>query len=496
MKRFLVVASVAVFFVVVGAPPAGAIMTGACTANVNGVDVAPLPVDDAAAAIKVPEGGTVTWSVSSPSAVRSRNLVMSFAGVDVTIDRGTSTGQDGGSRGDTVAIDDYAWMGAGLYQVAGVGRLGDGTTCTGAVLIEVGGNPLGTAGGIVGVILTVLGTAGIIVGAIRQGGGRLVRDLVELIELQGPEGIRELLGDPPSAGGVATGGASGGGTPTTAEGGDPGGNAPPTADPATATPPAGDPFGGAPPPTATTTTPTPPADAATSAPPGDAPTSAPTVADPATADPAAADPAAAVPAADPAETEAKPPPLPGMETVATVGTTATALAEATEKLNGHIDELPISDEEKEKLKETLATGTIKEKLDVVNEVVENIQHFEAMGTETVDKMNRWGINANGTNGLLWLQTMATAGGRLGQKAVDGIVTPVIEPIAKAAGEAGVEVDAEEVTHTLLPVKEFGEQAAKALFRGAKDSIGGDQILDQVGVYGPTDDEWRNIRTFK
>ena len=185
-----------------------------------------------------------------------------------------------------------------------------------------------------------------------------------------------------------------------------------------------------------------------------------------------------------------------MEAVGTVGTTATALAEATEQLEGHIDDLPISDEQKEKLKETLATGTIKEKLDAINGVVETVQHFEAMGTETVDKMNRWGVNANGINGLLWLRTMAEASGRLGQKFTDGIVTPALEPVAKAAEAAGVEgVDAGEIAKTILPVQEVAEEASKALLNGAKNVLGGDNILDQLGQNAENDEEWRNIRTF-
>lgn len=186
-----------------------------------------------------------------------------------------------------------------------------------------------------------------------------------------------------------------------------------------------------------------------------------------------------------------------MATVASIGTTTKQLTEATEQVQGHIDELPISDEQKEKLKETLGTGTIKEKLDAIAEVTETVQHFEAMGTETVDKMNRWGVNANGINGLLWLRTMIEASGRLGQKFTNGIVTPVLAPVAKAAQAAGVEgVDAGTVAKTLLPVQEFAEDASNALMKAPESFLGGNNGVNQMGGYEPNDEEWRNIRQMR
>lgn len=184
-----------------------------------------------------------------------------------------------------------------------------------------------------------------------------------------------------------------------------------------------------------------------------------------------------------------------MEAVATAGSTAAALTEAHDQLVEHIDGLDIPDEEKDKLKETLGLDKIKEKLDTVTEVTETVQHFEAMGTETVDTMNRWGVNANGINGLVWLRTMFEASGRLGQKAVDGIVEPVVTPVTELAGKAGVEVEVSDVVHTLLPVQEVAEEASKALLTGAKNVLGGDNILGQLGQDPVVDEEWRAIRSF-
>jgi hypothetical protein len=184
-----------------------------------------------------------------------------------------------------------------------------------------------------------------------------------------------------------------------------------------------------------------------------------------------------------------------MATVTAIGSTATALTEAANQLEGHIDSLPVTDAQKEKIKETLGTETIKDKLDTVTSTVETIEHFEGMATDTVDTMNRWGVNANGINGLIWLRTMTEAGGRLGQKYTDGIVKPILEPITKVANAAGIKADAGEIAKTLLPVQEVAEEGSKALLTAGKNVLGGDNVLDQLGKDPVVDEEWRNIRTF-
>jgi hypothetical protein len=490
--------------------PAGAVVKGPCTATVNGIDVAPLPVDDPSQAIKVKKEDTITYDVASPVKVRSRNFVLSFAGFNVTVDSGSSSATGGGDgRSGAVVVDDYAWMGAGLYQVAGVGHLANGQTCSGAVLIDVQGNPLGTVAGVVGLILTALGGAGIVVGAIRQGGGRQVRDLIDFIELSG--GADDLAPATAAAAPETATAAAGAGTAAPGSAATEATEAPeaPTEEPPESgkrrrrTPAAGVPSVGAGAATAASTT----ATTATST--GTAGTPTPPV-PPAAVMPVST-PAASGNGAKPASengnkpsaddsgkapAEDKPPPLPGMTAVAAVGTTGKALSEAADQLKGHIDDLPITDEQKEKLTETLGVDKIKEKLDAVTEVTDTVEHFEAMGTETVDTMNRWGVNANGINGLLWLRTMTEATGRLGQKFTDNLVKPVIEPIAEAAGKAGVEVDADEVAHTLLPVQEVAEEGSKALLTAAKNVLGGDNILNQLGQDPVVDEEWRAIRSFE
>lgn len=469
MRRVAAVLAVVAFALVATAAPAAAIIDGNCNASLNGIDVRGLPVDDPDVAIKVKETDQLVWSVSSSVPLRSRNIVMSYAGVDVTVDSGSSGGEDGGSRGGAVVVEDFAWMGAGLYQVAGVGRFSDGSVCSGAVLIDVEGNPLTTVAGVTGAILTILGGAGIIAAIVRRSGGRGVRELIDLIELSG-------VGDDTGDGATVTK------TPPPPPKQEP--VAPPVED-EVEEPPAEEPPPEKPPRRKPPVPATPPVEAAEPpVPPAPPVQPAPPVAPPASA-----------PADAPAEDAPKPPPLPGMEAVGTIGTTAEELAKAKEQLDGYIDDLPATDEQKEKLKEHLGLDKIAEHLETVKGTVETVQHFEAMGTETVDTMNRWGVNSNGINGLLWLRTMMEASGRLTQKFVDGLVTPVIEPVTEAAGKVGVEADAEEIAHTLLPVQETAEEASKALLNAGKNVLGGDNILNQLGQDPVVDEEWRNIRTF-
>jgi hypothetical protein len=176
-----------------------------------------------------------------------------------------------------------------------------------------------------------------------------------------------------------------------------------------------------------------------------------------------------------------------MGVVTGTGKTADALIEAHGQLTEAIGQLPITEEEQKKLTETLGLETIKDKLDQVKEVTDTVTHFEQVGTETVDTLNRWGLPPRMVDAILWFRWTTEASGRAGQKFVDGIVTPVVEPVTKALGEAGVEADAEEVTHSLLPVQEFAEEASKASMNAVKNVLGGQQRIDQI-AQGCLDEE--------
>jgi hypothetical protein len=101
----------------------------------------------------------------------------------------------------TVNVNDYAWLGAGLYKVSGTATLSDGSTCSGAALINVTRNPLTTVAGGVATAATAAGVVGVgasSVASARNGarGSRKVEEwIVDEIEKAGspPPG-----GEPPS----------------------------------------------------------------------------------------------------------------------------------------------------------------------------------------------------------------------------------------------------------------------------------------------------------
>ena len=138
------------------ARPAGATMTGPCTATVNGQDVAPLSASAPSDAIDVDESDEVAVQARSSSQIGSYRIQLEYAGIRWTVAKGQSTDN---TWNRAVKVKDYARYGAGLYRVHGVS---DGaSTCDGAVLIKVGGSPLTTPVGLVAAGFVVVGLANI-----------------------------------------------------------------------------------------------------------------------------------------------------------------------------------------------------------------------------------------------------------------------------------------------------------------------------------------------
>jgi hypothetical protein len=134
--------------------PAGASMDGPCRATIDGLDVASRSASDPAAAIDVDEGDVLVVAVESTSPVDDYRIQLEFAGVRWTVAKGAAT-DDGWRR--EISVDDYARYGAGLYRIHGVS--GGPEPCDGAVLVKVGGNPLTTPLGLVGVAFAGVGAA-------------------------------------------------------------------------------------------------------------------------------------------------------------------------------------------------------------------------------------------------------------------------------------------------------------------------------------------------
>jgi hypothetical protein len=152
-RRFVALSVATLLWTTVGlSDEAHASMSGPCTAQVKGQDVAALSASDPGDAIDVEESDVVTVAAQSSSAIGSYKIQLEYAGIRWTVAKGQATNNQWSRQ---VNVDDYARYGAGLYRVHGVS---DGASpCDGSVLIKVGGNPLTTPLGIAGVAFVAIG---------------------------------------------------------------------------------------------------------------------------------------------------------------------------------------------------------------------------------------------------------------------------------------------------------------------------------------------------
>lgn len=163
MKRLIIpsfVSAIALFglaFFAYLAEPAAAEVDGNCTAVFNGTDVATLDVDPDDA-IVVQEDDTVVLDFQSPAGFESHKIEVSFVDFGSAVEAETDD-DDGGDIewSGTVNVSDWSDYGAGFYKVEGKAELSDGTSCSGAVLIEVDKNPLTTLAGLIAVAVTGVG---------------------------------------------------------------------------------------------------------------------------------------------------------------------------------------------------------------------------------------------------------------------------------------------------------------------------------------------------
>lgn len=162
----------AAVFATPAAPSAHAEIDGPCTAVVNNHDVGPLSSSDKGDAIKVKKDDTIDIVMTSSTGFESHKIEMEIAGLRIPL----QDKPDGGDAKWTGSADvsDYANYGVGLYKVVGEGKLVDGTTCTGSVLIEVEGSALTSVAGLIALALFVFGLlvlGGTLFGAINRYNG-------------------------------------------------------------------------------------------------------------------------------------------------------------------------------------------------------------------------------------------------------------------------------------------------------------------------------------
>lgn len=135
---------------------ASAELTGACTATLNGVNVATLNSGNRANDIRVSQNATIPVVFTTTSGFASHQLQLEFAGRGWPISQKADNGAKQFTEQANVA--QYAQYGVGLYKLIGVGALADGTSCSGAATIDVAGNPLETTAGQVAAGAVAVGT--------------------------------------------------------------------------------------------------------------------------------------------------------------------------------------------------------------------------------------------------------------------------------------------------------------------------------------------------
>ncbi|HEX7166040.1 MAG TPA: hypothetical protein VF230_03570 [Acidimicrobiales bacterium] len=176
----VVVAGLAVF-----ASPAPAEVTGPCQGTIKGVDVAPLSSTDPSQAIKVAKDDVIQVGATSTAPIATYKVQLGFAGVYWTVGKGTA---DGTSWSRSVNVKDYARYGVGLYQVRGVSS--GAAACSGAALVKVGGNPLSTPAGMIGLALSVIGVGAVGTSFTKcfRGGPPPAREVIGMIDAKTPIG--------------------------------------------------------------------------------------------------------------------------------------------------------------------------------------------------------------------------------------------------------------------------------------------------------------------
>lgn len=146
------------------AAPAAAELTGGCTATIAGQDPATLSSSDPSDAIPVQEGSTVGWQFNAPTEIVAWSSTLHYGPFSIELDSGTDPADDDAqdtSKGGEANVDQYAWMGTGLYKLTATVTPQGGPPCEGAVLVHVQGNPLTTVAGGSAAVATACGCAGV-----------------------------------------------------------------------------------------------------------------------------------------------------------------------------------------------------------------------------------------------------------------------------------------------------------------------------------------------
>lgn len=135
-------------------------VAGDCTATIATTDLADVDSGDVDDAIDVDYNDTIQTTMTSATGFESHKIKLRFIGAfEQTVDEQTDNGET--SFTEEVDVNDYAWLGVGLYKVSGEANVIGGFACSGAALVNVTGrNPVTTVIGGVATGIAVAGTAG------------------------------------------------------------------------------------------------------------------------------------------------------------------------------------------------------------------------------------------------------------------------------------------------------------------------------------------------
>jgi hypothetical protein len=164
VRAVVATAAAAALILPVTASPAGAQVTGGCSATIDGQDVG--SARSARDAISVDADDTVTIVGNAPGPITGYEVFLTFGGIRFPAADGEVT-DNATSYTTDVDIADYARYGVGLYRVEGETT---GTECSTWAYVKVTGRfPLFTVAGALGGGLTVAGAVGLVRTATRTG---------------------------------------------------------------------------------------------------------------------------------------------------------------------------------------------------------------------------------------------------------------------------------------------------------------------------------------
>lgn len=141
------------------AAPAGADVSGGCSATLNGVNLN--HSSGSGPAVVVGKDDVVPMTMSGPGGkdFSELHIYLTFIGADWDV---YDAPAGGGTWSHNIDVHSFARFGVGFYRLKGVGDFAGGGFCDGEALIQVTGNPLGTVAGDAGAGATVAGVLGML----------------------------------------------------------------------------------------------------------------------------------------------------------------------------------------------------------------------------------------------------------------------------------------------------------------------------------------------